>query len=100
MNTPTNNSVLRRTEHRFYAEIITAIATRNERKDTKHENMHRTNPTTYNWGRPKETYRTSDTRHRTKTNKTKMQKTKKMSNKEPHKRTKTKPGVTSGVREG
>ena len=36
MNTPTNNIVLRRTEHRFYAEIITAIATRNERKDTKH----------------------------------------------------------------
>ena len=76
MKTPTNNSVLRRTEHRFYAEIITAIVTRNERKDTKHDHMHRTNPTTQNWGRPKETYTTLDTRHRTKTNKTKMQKTK------------------------
>jgi hypothetical protein len=46
MSPPTNNSVLRRTEHRLYAEIVTAIATRNERKDTKHDNMHRTNPTT------------------------------------------------------
>jgi hypothetical protein len=35
MSTPTNNWRLRRTEHRFYAEIVTDIATRNsERKNT------------------------------------------------------------------
>ena len=35
MRPPTNNWRLRRTEHRFYAEIITDITTLNlERKDT------------------------------------------------------------------
>jgi len=35
MSLPTNNLSKRRTEHRFYAEIVTDITTRNEeRKDT------------------------------------------------------------------
>jgi hypothetical protein len=40
MSPPTNNWRLRRTEHRYYAEIVADITTRNsERKDTKYDNI-------------------------------------------------------------
>jgi len=55
MNPPTNNSKKRRTEYRFYSEIVAAITTRNaERKDItgkqKTKKSSNTDPTKKNTG--------------------------------------------------